>query len=81
MGSSDPPSSWSLPRFPGFMSKRHVSSRGSFQGTTCCQGKNLSENKVKREENGAHRLRGTVEMSNPSDDGGPSFTEDGNSET
>ena len=24
---------------------------------------------------------GTVEVSNPSDDGGPSFTEDGNSET
>lgn len=48
---------------------------------TCCQGKNLSENKVKTEENRAHRLRGTVDMSNPSDSGGPSFAEDDNSET
>ena len=67
----------SLPRI---YVKDTVSGRGSFRGTTCCQGKNLPENKVKTEENRAHRLRGTVDTSNPSDSDGPSFAEDDNSD-
>ena len=39
-------------------------------------GKNLSENKVKTEENRVHRLGETADVSNPSDDGGPSLAED-----
>lgn len=39
MGSSDPPSSWSLPRFPGFMSKRQWAAEGASRGRRAARGR------------------------------------------
>ena len=80
MGSSDPPSSWSLPRFPGFMSKRQWAAEGASRGRRAARQRIFLGIKSREKKTEPTDL-GTVEVSNPSDDGGPSFTEDGNSET